>query len=87
MRTDGGGWTLGWSYMFTNYDDFTSVANAVTPRHNWPVHGCDGISTTGSVNIKSSVQPCSKNFSSFVDTREFDIVLVDTSKPLGSEHC
>ena len=50
METDGGGWTLVWSYTFTNYDDFTSVTNAVTPRPNWPVHGFDGISTTAPTN-------------------------------------
>lgn len=50
METDGGGWTLVWSYTFTNYDDFTSVTNAVTPRPNWPVHGFDGISTTAPMN-------------------------------------
>ena len=50
METDGGGWTLVWSYTFTNYDDFTSITNAVTPRPNWPVHGFDGISTTAPMN-------------------------------------
>jgi len=31
MTTDGGGWTLVWSYTFTNYDDFEFGSNAVTP--------------------------------------------------------
>ena len=33
--TEGGGWTLVWSYTFTNYKDFSSVSNAVTPRPSW----------------------------------------------------
>ena len=37
METDGGGWTLVWSYTFTNYSAFTSNSNAITPRPNWPV--------------------------------------------------
>ena len=37
MDTDTGGWTLVWSYTFTNYREFTSVSNAVTPRPNWPI--------------------------------------------------
>ena len=36
QQTDGGGWTLVWSYTFTAYSNFTSGANAVTPRPNWP---------------------------------------------------
>lgn len=36
MDTDGGGWTLVWSYTFANYSHFTDKSNAVTPRPNWP---------------------------------------------------
>ena len=36
METDGGGWTLVWSYTFTDYEHFETDANAVTPRPNWP---------------------------------------------------
>ena len=36
MDTYGGGWTLVWSYTFTNYSHFTDESNAVTPRPNWP---------------------------------------------------
>ncbi|CAB3992012.1 Hypothetical predicted protein, partial [Paramuricea clavata] len=36
METHGGGWTLVYSYTFTNYNSFTSGSNAVTPRPNWP---------------------------------------------------
>jgi len=36
MDTDGGGWTLVWSYTFTNYSHFTDKSNAITPRPNWP---------------------------------------------------
>jgi len=37
METDGGGWTLVWSYTFTNYNHFEDASNAITPRPNWPV--------------------------------------------------
>ncbi|XP_022806474.1 uncharacterized protein LOC111343556 [Stylophora pistillata] len=37
METDGGGWTLVWSYSFTNYGHFDYVSNAITPRPNWLV--------------------------------------------------
>ena len=35
QQTDGGGWTLVWSYTFTVYSSFRSQANAVTPRPTW----------------------------------------------------
>jgi len=35
QQTDGGGWTLVWSYTFTAYSSFASSANAVTPRPSW----------------------------------------------------
>ena len=38
METDGGGWTLVWSYKFTNYKNFDDDSNAVTPRPNWPAN-------------------------------------------------
>jgi len=31
METDGGGWTLLWSYTFLKYDNFNNIGNAVTP--------------------------------------------------------
>ena len=34
-ETDGGGWTLVWSYKFTAYEHFWTTANAVTPRPRW----------------------------------------------------
>ena len=37
METDGGGWTLVWSYSFTNYSHFNNKSNAITPRPNWSV--------------------------------------------------
>ena len=47
METHGGGWTLAYSYTFTNYNSFTSGSNAVTPRPNWPASGANvPISTT-----------------------------------------
>ena len=35
QQTDGGGWTLVWSYTFTAYSSFMNEANAVTPRPSW----------------------------------------------------
>ena len=47
METRGGGWTLVYSYTFTNYNSFSSSSNAVTPRPNWPASGANvPISTT-----------------------------------------
>ena len=37
QQTDGGGWTLVWSYTLTAYSSFTSAANAVTQRPSWTV--------------------------------------------------
>lgn len=37
METDGGNWTLVWSYTFTNYSNFQASSNAITPRPNWHV--------------------------------------------------
>ena len=36
MTTDSGGWTLVWSYNFTQYNNFDDKANAITPIPNWP---------------------------------------------------
>ena len=47
METRGGGWTLVYSYTFTNYKSFSSGSNAVTPRPNWPTNRANvPISTT-----------------------------------------
>ena len=47
QQTDGGGWTLVWSYTFTAYSSFTSGANAVTPRPAWTASGANTrVSTT-----------------------------------------
>ncbi|CAH1785936.1 unnamed protein product [Owenia fusiformis] len=50
METDDGGWTLVWTYTFTNYASFTSHDNAVTPRPSWDDTGykasCTPVSTT-----------------------------------------
>ena len=35
MDTEGGGWTLVWSYTFTNYSSFSNTQNAITPRPDW----------------------------------------------------
>ena len=36
QETAGGGWTLVWTYTFTNYRDFQDPSNAVSPRPSWP---------------------------------------------------
>ena len=46
QQTDGGGWTLVWSYTFTAYSSFTSSTNAVTPRPSW---------TASSANTRVSI--------------------------------
>ena len=55
METQAGGWTLVYSYTFTNYNSFTSGSNAVTPRPNWPASGANvPISTAPSLSESSS---------------------------------
>ena len=47
QQTDGGGWTLVWSYTFTNYTNFKSSSNAVTPRPTWTASNANTrVSTT-----------------------------------------
>jgi hypothetical protein len=46
MTTEGGGWTLVWSYGFTNYQSFKSLNNAVTPRPSWGISSGTPVSTT-----------------------------------------
>ena len=47
QKTDGGGWTLVWSYTFTDYTNFNSGSNAVTPRPTWTASGANTrVSTT-----------------------------------------
>ncbi|XP_028392896.1 uncharacterized protein LOC114517395 [Dendronephthya gigantea] len=54
METNGGGWTLVYSYTFTNYGAFTSGSNAVTPRPSWPASRANvPISTTPPLNESS----------------------------------
>ena len=43
METDGGGWTLVWSYTFTNYQSFSTPSNAITPRPTWDVKNPDKV--------------------------------------------
>jgi len=51
QQTDGGGWTLVWSYTFTAYYSFTSGSNAVTPRPSWIVsYANTRVSTTVPLN-------------------------------------
>ena len=47
QQTDGGGWTLVWSYTFTDYANFDSGSNAVTPRPTWTASNANTrVSTT-----------------------------------------
>ena len=47
METHRGGWTLVYSYAFTDYIYFILMRNAVTPRPNWPASDANvPISTT-----------------------------------------
>ena len=47
QQTDGGGWTLVWSYTFTDYKNFGSGSNAVTPRPTWTARDANTrVSTT-----------------------------------------
>ena len=47
QQTAGGGWTLVWSYTFTDYKNFGSGSNAVTPRPTWTASSADTrVSTT-----------------------------------------
>ena len=42
-----GGWTLVWSYTFTDYANFDSGSNAVIPRPTWKSSGANTrVSTT-----------------------------------------
>ena len=55
MKTHGGGWTLVYSYTFTNYSSFNSESNAVTPRPNWPASKANvPISTTPPLSESST---------------------------------
>ncbi|XP_031574838.1 uncharacterized protein LOC116308531 [Actinia tenebrosa] len=62
MTTDGGGWTLVYSYTFTRYSSFRTPANAVTPIPNWPVNR----SPSGSVP-QSTKTPLSESSRSAMD--------------------
>ena len=55
METQQGGWTLVYSYTFTNFNNFYSKTNAVTPRPNWPVREASvPVSTTPPLDEWSS---------------------------------
>ena len=47
QQTDGGGWTLVWSYTFTDYKNFNTGSNAITPRPTWTASSANTrVSTT-----------------------------------------
>jgi fibrinogen beta/gamma subunit family protein len=49
MTTAGGGWTLAWSYGFTNYPSFTNTNNAIAPRPSW------GLPATNGTNVSTTI--------------------------------
>ena len=70
MDTDGGGWTLAWSYTFTDYENFANTSNELTPRPDWPA--------TADVHVLVSTTPPSH------DT-DYNAVKLSLWKQLGSE--
>ena len=54
MTTDDGGWSLVWSYTFTNYNQFDDNSNAVTPVPTWPATN---------VNVNRSTTPPTHEYS------------------------
>lgn len=70
MDTDGGGWTLAWSYSFTNYSHFNDASNAITPRPNWNV-------TAEADVVISSVPP--------LHERDFNAMNFSLWKQLGKQ--
>ena len=67
MDADEGGWTLVWSYTFTDYDNFDAESNAVTPRPNWPAD--DNVDVP--VSTKSPVNETDYNAMEFSLWKEF----------------
>ncbi|XP_031572464.1 uncharacterized protein LOC116306519 [Actinia tenebrosa] len=58
MTTDGGGWTLVYSYTFSDFDNFNTDDNVITPVPNWPLNMSPAnewspISTTTPLNESS----------------------------------
>ncbi|XP_032243090.1 uncharacterized protein LOC5517094 [Nematostella vectensis] len=50
QATAGGGWTLVWSYTFTNYLNFEDKSNAVTPLPDWRASCGARVSTRAPLN-------------------------------------
>ncbi len=59
MTTAGGGWTLVYSYGYTDYENFRSSPNAVTPIPNW-TKGKDGNFLHNNVEV-STTPPLNEN--------------------------
>lgn len=71
QETDGGGWTLVYSYTFTNFRYFRSGSNAITPRPNWPINAHYG-------NVIISTKPP-------VSETDYDAMDFNLWKNLGHE--
>jgi hypothetical protein len=63
MTTEGGGWTLVYAYTFTDYGNYTSGGNAVTPRPSWT------ISSQASVPISTTPPTNPNEYSAFEFSR------------------
>jgi hypothetical protein len=67
QTTAGGGWTLVWVYGFTNYNQFTSGANAVTPRPTWGTPSGAGTTPTSTTVPTSTTTTGALDFAKWVD--------------------
>ena len=69
METDEGGWTLVWSYTFTNYENFDAITNAVTPRPDWPAN------PYVDVTVSTNTPECETDYNAmeFLLWREFGV--------------
>ncbi|XP_032241980.2 uncharacterized protein LOC116620308 [Nematostella vectensis] len=53
MTTDSGGWTLVYSYHFTDFANFMGTTNALTPVPDWPITGGGKVSSVTPLNETS----------------------------------
>ena len=70
MTVDGGGWTLVWSYTFTQYSNFGNYGNAVRPFPSWSV--------TGNIGVPTSIQAPS-------NLDDYNAMEFDKWKEIGNE--
>ena len=75
MTTDGGGWTLVWAYGFTDYADFGTNQNAVTPIPSWPVAVVNPTPTSTTIPLS----PTDLNAMTFDQWHSFGTTILVTS--------